>query len=197
LRGNGRFEVRGPVLDDCVVSEDPVFRLVDPDESEELFLRFGELEYSSPIEASCRVSVGWNCSSCVGLDNVVARLRPVALDSVTVLLTPLRPLPNVVAPVDKIDGGIFDREDVGMGSAEVEDVESTLESFVEADDGVVVDSIVLVIFLYDFEPTRCYSGDEVGEFVDIDVVGLCVSQEKSLAICTGYAGHGDFDLLRF
>jgi len=181
--------VRGPVLDDCVVTEDPVFRLVDSDESEELFLRFGEFEDSSPIEASCRVSVGRNDTPRVGLDNVVARFRAVALDSVAVLFTPLRPLPNVMSPVDKIDGGIFDREDVGMVSAAVEDVERSLEAFFKDDNGVVVDSIVLVIFLNEFEPARCYSGDEVGEFVDVEIGGLCVRQEKALSIRTGWASH--------
>jgi len=115
----------------------------------------------------------------------------VTFDCVLVLFRPVRPLPNVVPAVAEVDRGIFDREDVGMVSGAVEDVEGSLQTGIETDDDVVVDSIILMVFLYDLEPARCYVGDEVSEFVDIEVDGLRVRQEKAGSICTRFAWHSE------
>lgn len=141
--------VRDGELDDCVVAEDVLFRLVDADEGEEFLLRSGNVKDSSEIEASCLVSVGWNRTPGVGLDDVIARLRAVALDSVLVLFRAVRPLADVVSVVDEVDGSILNDGEVGVMIIEVEGCKWLLESGIEHDDGVVVDSVILMIFLDD------------------------------------------------
>jgi len=181
--------VRGRVLDDLVVSEDPVFRLIESDEREEVVGCSCCVKDPSPIEASCRRKVLGYVTAGVGLDGVVARAPLVVLDSVAVRLTPFRPLPNVVTAVVKIGGGVLDGQDVWMVSGVVEDVERSLESLVVTEDDVVMNPTVFVGFLDDFEPSRGKRMEEVGEFIDGGVLCLRIGQKKPLPVSPRSARH--------
>ena len=102
------------------------------------------------------------------------------LDSVLFLFS-AEPFPNVVPSVNEFGGSIFDGDEVGVMT--VEGVNVSLESVIVTHDNVIVDAVDLMVFLYDLKPTGCDLMNEVGEFVYVDVVSLCV-REKIVARST-------------
>lgn len=141
--------VRRGVFDDAVVTEDPLFRLVCSDELEELLLSSGCLHDTAPIEASCRRNVGWDVSSSIGVNDVVARFKLVVLDSVLVLFFPVGPFADIMTVVGELDGSVSDGGEVWMTSVVVPDCEWLLEAFIVTHNDVIVDALFLVIFLND------------------------------------------------
>lgn len=174
-------ELRRPVFDDCVVSEDPLLRLVDSDEVEEFFFCGRGSEYSSPIQASCLVRVGGNRTPSVGVDDVVARRFLVTLDSVLFLLR-AETFADVVTSVVEVDGGVSDWSPVAMVSVDVEGVEGALVAGFKAEDNMVVYAFDLVVFLNDFEPRRGEVVQVVGDVVDGEITGLREGQEEALSV---------------
>lgn len=141
-------------ISDGVVSEDEVSRPVLSDELEEGLDVCGGGQDVSPRKASCLDNVLGGLASVKNLTVVFARGFFVRLDIVLVLFRPVT-LSDVMSNADEIGGSVAYGFNVGVEAVEVEDVEGSLESVVEADDDVEVSVSILMVFLTTLHPVRC------------------------------------------
>lgn len=175
-----------------VLAEDVIGRLVLSGELEELLFGGGSVKDSSPIEASCLERVDGNRS--VGERVVVVSA---GLLAVLRIVCRLRPLPDVVAPVEQVFSTVSDGKDVGVVSGDVEGGHRSLEAAFEYDDDMVVIATVFVLLFCSLGPVVSGKGLEV--VGDVVVVGipqyLGVGDEESDTIEASHKNPARFKIL--
>lgn len=135
-----------------------------------------------------RDNVGWNVSDVLGFCGVVAGSVCMVFRCVTVLFRPVT-FAEVVSSVEEIDCPVFDGLDVRVTALRVECSHVSAETSGENDDGMVVPSIVLVVFFDALNPMGSEHVKICEEFTCCEVVwDLCIGEEETASIDAGTSG---------